>query len=158
MTDKLQQTIKVEISQLPKEGQDAIGGVDWVKIIEEIGKNYQLAGDGIEDFQLETLLVLIGVVDPEFYAINIENQVGTTKDKAKSMADESFQRIFRPIRDILEKDIKNNLKNKNPNWKQNLDFVLSGGDYSAFLAPTEVGKEDTTNIPRAGNIKDNLVL
>ena len=25
------------------------------------------------------------------------------------------------------------MQSKNPNWKQNLNFVLSGGDYSAFL-------------------------
>ncbi|KKQ07382.1 MAG: hypothetical protein US18_C0018G0013, partial [Parcubacteria group bacterium GW2011_GWB1_36_5] len=97
MTEKLKQTIEEEIAGLPKEGQEAIGAVPWVKIAEEIGKKNNLTEEEIEDFQLETLLMLIGAVDSEFYAINIENHVETTKDQAKNMADEAFQKIFTPI-------------------------------------------------------------
>ncbi len=133
MTDKLKKTIEEELAQLPKEGQNAIASVDWVKIAEEIGKKFLLEESEIEDFQLETLLVLIGVVDLEFYTVNIENHVNTTKEKAETLADEAFQKIFTPIRDILEEDIKKNIQNKNPNLEQTLDFILSGGNYFAFL-------------------------
>ncbi|MFA6077128.1 MAG: hypothetical protein WC735_03595 [Candidatus Paceibacterota bacterium] len=137
MTEKLKQAIEEEIAKLPKEGQDAIGAVNWIKITEEIGKKFLLENDEIEDFQLETLLVLIGSVDSEFYSVNIENQVGTTKEEAKNMADEAFQKIFVPIRNILEENIKKDMKNKNPDWKQSLDFILSGGDYLSFITPTQ---------------------
>src|SRR6185295_5857285 len=129
MTDKLKQTIKEELAQLPKEGQDAIAVVDWIKVAEEIGKKYLLDEDEVSDFQLETLLVLIGAVDLEFYAINIENHVDIAKDKARGLADEAFEKIFTPIRNILEENIKKSLKDKNANWKQSVDFILSGGDY-----------------------------
>jgi len=133
MTEELRKTIKEEIMQLPKEGQDAINALDWVGITEEIGSNHHLDGDEVNNFQLETLLVLIGIVAPEFYSINIENQVETTTDEAKSIAKESSQKIFAPIRRILEENIKKNLKNKNPGWRQSIDFILSGGDYSVFM-------------------------
>jgi len=133
MTEKLKQTIKEEIAQLPKEGQDAINALDWVKLAEEIGKEFSLEESEMEDFQLETLLVLIGATDPEFYAINIENHVNTIKETAESMADEVFQKIFAPIKNTLEENIKKNLRNKNPSPEQTLNFILSGGDYSAFM-------------------------
>ena len=145
MTEELKKTIKKEIAELPKEGQEAIGAVDWVKIAEEVGKKFLLDEDEIEDFQLETLLVLIGVTDPEFYAVNIENHVDVTKDKSAEMAKEAFQKIFTPIRKALEENIKKNLKDKNPNWQQSVDFILSGGNYSALLGE-----------PREGHPKDKI--
>ena len=145
MTDKLQQTIKEEIARLPQEGQDAINALDWVKIAEEIGKKYLLEEDEIEDFQLETLLILIGVEESEFYAINIENHVETTKDDSIKMANEAFEKIFAPIGKALEENIKKNLKNKNLNAEQNLNFILSGGNYSAFMEQKESREKNDTN-------------
>lgn len=133
MTEKLQQTIKEETARLPKEIQEAIGILDWIKITEEIGKTYLLEKDEIEDFQLETLLILIGVEEPKFYATNIENQVGTTKDDAEKMTNEAFEKILAPISNAIEENIKKNLKNINLNWKQSVDFILSGGNYSTFM-------------------------
>jgi len=135
MTEELKKTIEEEIRELPKEGQDAIGAVGWVKIAEDIGKKFLLEEDEINAFQLETLLVLIGVVDPEFYAVNIENHVERTKDESAKMADEAFQKIFTPIYNIIEENIKKNMANKNASATQNLDFILSGGNYFAFMAP-----------------------
>ncbi len=118
---------------LPKEGQDAIGTVDWLKITEGIGKEFSLSEEEVEDFQLETLLVLVGVTDPEFYAVNIENHVGTTTDTAGKIATEGFAKIFSPIRKTLEDNIKKNLQQKKVTPEQNLNFILSGGDYAAFV-------------------------
>ncbi len=156
MTEKLKQTIEEEIAQLPKEGQEAIGAVDWIKITEEIGNGHSLSEEEINDFQLETLLVLIGAVDSEFYSVNIENQVGATKEEAKNIADESFQKIFVPIRNILEENIKKNMKNKNSDWKQSLDFILSGGDYLSLLAPTTENMDIPT--PQEGNKTQKTIL
>ena len=163
MTEKLQQTIKEEIAQLPKEMQEAISSLDWVKTAEDIGNTNKLNEEEIDDFQLETLLVLIGAVDFQFYAVNIENHVGTTKEGAKSIADEAFQKIFTPISNKIEENIKKNMQNKNPNWQQNLDFVLSGGNYSAFIAPTATPDIETPIVPirpsnTLQNVKDKLLI
>ena len=49
------------------------------------------------------------------------------------MAGELVEKIFTPIANILTENIKNNIKNKNPNWQQSVNFILSGGDYTAFI-------------------------
>src|SRR3989344_3872085 len=96
MTEKLQQTIKEEVAKLPKDAQDAINAFDWIKVTEEIGKKYLLTDEETNNFQVETLLVLVGLTDPQFYPVSIENQVGTTKDDAQKMSDEATEKIFIP--------------------------------------------------------------
>lgn len=159
MTEKLKQTIEEEIAELPKEGQEAIGAVPWIKIAEEIGTKFNLTEEEIEDFQLETLLMLIGAVDSEFYAINIENQVGTTKDDAIQMAQETLEKIFSPINKIVEENIKKNMKNKKPSTEQTLNFILSGGNYSAFITPaTSTNEEKPITPPTLQEIKNKLAV
>ncbi|HBA45598.1 hypothetical protein A2W67_00750 [Candidatus Nomurabacteria bacterium RIFCSPLOWO2_02_40_28] len=136
MTDKLQKIIKEEVAKLPKDAQDAINAFDWAKAVEEIGSKHLLDESEVNDFQVETLLVLVGLIDPQFYPVNIENHVGTTKDSATKMADEAYEKVFTPISNTIEENIKKNLKNKKPNATQTLNFILSGGDYSTFVAPS----------------------
>lgn len=133
MTDKLKQIIQREVTKLPKENQEVINNFGWEKITEEIGKKYLLSDDEANIFQAETLVVLVGLEDPDYYAQIIENEVGTSKDEARKISDEVFEKIFTPINNILIENIKKSEKDKNANAEQNLDFILSGGDYSAFL-------------------------
>lgn len=137
MTEKLKQTIKEELIKLPQEMQESINAVDWVTIAEQIGKKYLLTDSEINDFQVETLLVLAGIQSGGAYAQNIENEVGTSKEMAEKMSDEADQKIFTPIYNTLEENVKKNLKNKRPTGVQNLDFILSGGNYGVFLEKRE---------------------
>jgi len=152
MIEKLKQIIQEEVLKLPKENQDVINAFDWVKITEEIGKKFLLSESEINNLQVETLLILIGLEDPDLYALNIENEVGTSKDEAKKITEEVRQKIFTPINDTLIENIKKSGKTKNSNPEQTLNFILSGGDYSSFMtlipdaSSQDIGKEKT-NIP-----------
>jgi len=144
MTEKLKSVSQREIAKLPKENQLVINSFDWASITEEIGKKYFLNEVELNDLQVQTLLVFIGLSGPEYYTQSIEKEVGTSKDEADKIADEVFQRIFTPINDILVENIKKSDKSKNPNLVQTFDFILSGGDYSAFLElPSEANVEET---------------
>ena len=147
MTDKLKQIIKEELEKLPKENQEAINTLDWPTIAEEIGKKYLLDEEKINDLQVETLLVLVGITDPQFYPTNIENQVETTKSDAVAMAEEVTQKIFTPINDSLIEKIKQSDKVKNSKAEENLNFILAGGDYSAFLVEDKETEEEEPVVP-----------
>lgn len=107
MTEELKQKMEEEIIKLPKEKREAINDFDWAKKTEEIGKKHLLTEDEINDFQLETGLVLIGLVDLDLYLINIENEIGTSKDEAEKIALEVFNEVFTPISTSIEIPIKN---------------------------------------------------
>ena len=132
MTDKLKQTIQEEVMKLPKDRQDAVKSFDWVSKTEEIGKKFLLLENEINDLQVETLLVLVGLEDGSYFSQNIENEVGTSKEEADKIAEEILQKVFAPIGDKMIENIKNSEKIKRADLGQNLDFILSGGDYSAF--------------------------
>lgn len=132
MTEKLKQKMKEEIARLPKEKQDAIHSIDWGKISEEIGKKYLLSESEINELQLETGLVLIGLVDFELYKLNIEN-IGMSREEAENIAMEVLEKIFTPISTILEASVKNSMKTQNISWDQRVNFIISGGDYSNFI-------------------------
>jgi hypothetical protein len=133
MTEKSKKLIQEEMLNLPKEAQDAINASNWEKLSEEIGKKYLINEDEIYTFQLETACFLLGLVDEDLYQKNIEDGIGTSKAEAEKISDEVFKKIFIPINDLLVRNIKTSDKVKNANAEQNLNFILSGGDYSAFL-------------------------
>lgn len=149
MTEKLKQKIKEEVAKLPKENQEAINAFGWEAISEDIGKKYLISESEINDFQVETLLVLIGLTDPEEYARHIENEIGTSKAEAEKISEEVFQKIFIPIGEAIVENIKKSDKLKNPDFNQNLDFILSGGDFSSFMK-----KNDVENPAKPGKMTD----
>ena len=153
MTEKLKQIIQEEVVKLPKEAQEVINSLSWENIAEEIGKKYLLTESEINDLQVETLLILVGLENGNYFGQNVENNVGATKDEAVKITEEIAQKIFTPINNALEENIKNNLKNKNPNWQQSLNFILSGGDYSAFMAPT---RTEETVLPTFSLKEENI--
>lgn len=156
MNEKSKNLIKEEMLNLPKEIQEAINTSGWEKISEEIGKKYLLDENEIETFQLETASFLLGLVDKDSYPINIEDEVGTSKEEARKISDEAFQKIFTPITNMLEENIKKNLKNKNPSPEQTLDFILSGGDYSAFVGGGDIATP--VSPPTLADIKAKLLI
>lgn len=132
MTEKLQQKTKEEIAKLPKLNQEAINSVDWGKITSEIGGKYSLSDSEINDFQIETLFVLVGLASFDLYTSNVEN-IGMTHIEAESIVKEVFEKILTPIANKMETSVKNNLKTHDPKWDQRVNFIISGGDYSNFI-------------------------
>jgi len=133
MTEKIKQKIKEELLRMPNEIQEAVNSFDWGKISEEIGNKYLLEESEINDLQVEIMLVMIGMTSVENLKINIESNVGTSKEEAEKIGNELFEKIFGPIGSKITENIKNNLKDKTITWKQNINFILSGGDYTVFL-------------------------
>ncbi|HEY4502832.1 MAG TPA: hypothetical protein VJC14_00120 [Candidatus Paceibacterota bacterium] len=164
MTDKLKQLFKDGVINQPKEVREAINAFDWGSVCEQIGKKYLFDDAEVNNFQVETALVLLGLVDPALYIKNIENEVGTTAEEAEKIEKEAVEKIFIPISDKVNATIKE--KTKDPKWDQSVDFILSGGDYSVFMdkkpplaPPSQVGEEAVkkVNVINPTSLKDPVV-
>jgi len=127
MTEKLKQIIKEETTKLSKEAQGVISTFGWEKTSEEIGKKYLLNEGEINDLQVETLLILVGLVSVDEHASNIENNISTSKNEAEKISEEIIQKIFIPISESISKKIGENFKNKKLDWDQTVNFIISGG-------------------------------
>jgi len=147
MTEELKQTIKEEMQMLSKESQEAINAFSWEKISEEIGKKHFLNNEEINLLQADISLVMLGILEQEFLSTRIENDVITSKEEAKIISEEIIQQIYKPTLKTLEQNIKKSLSSRSIHWKQNLDFILSGGDYTAFIRRVEEEKKDEVPKP-----------
>ncbi len=133
MKEKTQQTIKEQIKFLPLKMQEVVNLSNWENITEEIGKKYLLEDSELNNLKIEVALVLVALEDQDSFVWNVESKVGTTKEEAQIISNELDQKLFKPMVEKLNKNIKSDLKNKKITLQQNLDFILSGGDYSVFL-------------------------
>jgi hypothetical protein len=165
MTEKLQQIINRELAKLPIEQKEAITSLDWPSMAEEIGRNHSLTEEEIDSLQVETLLGLLSLTSTDGFITDIEDNVGVTHEEAGNIADELGKKVFYPVILKTEKNIKGNMENRETTVDQNLDFILSGGDYSSFMEkrklvePTEdVTKEEIQdNLEKTLGIKDRFV-
>lgn len=144
MNDKLNNTIKEELMKMPKEIQEVLNSFDWMGKCEEIGKNHKLLYPEISNLQTETALILLGLEEEEYYAKNIEREVEISKEDAEKISKEIFEKIFKPIADQITEKIKAKVKDGGQKWNQNIDFIVSGGDYSAFIDRREPVKTESS--------------
>ena len=133
MTEKLKQTIENELIKSPKEIRDVINDSNWEIISEEIGRNSSLNESEINNLQAEIALFLLGLNYTGSLALDIENNVEVSKEEAEKITKEVENKILVPLYSKLQENIKINLKNKDSNYVQRLNFILSGGNYAAFL-------------------------
>ena len=133
MKEELKQKIKKELVNLPKVTRDAINAFDWGAVADEIGKSHLFSEDEINNFQVETFLVIAGLSDLDSYTSSIENDIGTSADEAKKITDEVYEKIFTPIMEIMTSSLQKAVDIKTLNWEQAIGFILGGGDYSIFI-------------------------
>ena len=142
MTDLLKQTIKEETVLMPKEWRDIIDTFDWDTISKDIGKKYFLTEENIEDLQVEIGLVLIGEEEIGDLRVNIEYGLIIGGERARQIRDEIIEKIFAPMFNLFTENVKKSLPTRNIHWQQNLDFIISGGDYAAFTRRVEEPKNN----------------
>lgn len=103
LKERLEKIKREELIKLSQKSREAINSVDWENLSESIGKKY-LIDEEIESFQIEILLVLLGLEKPESLEKNIMEFIITSEKEAREIADEVFEKIFSPIANKLEGD------------------------------------------------------
>ena len=133
MKEELKQKIQILLNQLPKQVEGVINSFDWEQKIIEIGKEQLLDNNEINILINEIALVLIMEKDKTLLSLNIENNIGISKNEAKKITEKIDQKIFNPLTQKIESSVKNQITVNPPTWDQTVNFIISGGDYSAFL-------------------------
>ena len=159
MTEKLKQKFNEEIVKMPKQIQETVSAFDWGKISAEIGEKHFLSENAINDLQVEVMLILIGITSVYDLKTNIESNVETSKNEAEKIGNELSERIFIPMANKIISNTKDKIKNTEPTWSQNMNFILSGGDYTSFLTieTTNTPEKDTKITPETSK-KEDLVV
>lgn len=99
--DLLQVKITEAKERLSKETREAIDNVDWKIIIRGMNKKY--SPDQLDDLEIETELLLCGILNPDNYQKEIEKRMVLTKEELGLLLEEMDKLIFKKIQSELEK-------------------------------------------------------
>ena len=97
------QQIAQMYDNLPEDLKDAIFSVDTTSLVNMIGKKHGLAIDKIGDLANETGMVMLGVTHPNDFIGNLTDRLDVDKEKARIIAQEINEQIFKPVRESLRK-------------------------------------------------------
>ncbi len=101
MNEKLRQTYEEQLRYLPDINQQALKSFDWATELLAIGKGYGLHIDQLEDLQIETMLVLVGIVSPDRYENELIERLAVSPAEAAKIVEEVGNRVFTPIHDYI---------------------------------------------------------
>lgn len=101
MNEKIRQQFENQLTYLPTINQQALRSFDWATELIAIGKNYGLHVDELDDLQIETMLVLVGLVDPNQFQNELINRLAISSIEAEKIISDINDRIFTPIHDYI---------------------------------------------------------
>ncbi len=125
------QQIAQMYDNLPEDLKDAIFSVEMSSVVEKIGRENQLNIEQIGDLANETGMVMLGVTHPDEFITNLAERLGVEKEKARAIAHEINDQIFKPVRDSLRKI--HNIREENETKERNQNKV----------SPLENSQEET---------------
>ena len=97
------QQIREIYIKLPQDLKDAILGVDSTDIMRKIGEKNKLAIDKIGKMVGEAGYVMLGVTHPNEFIGNLADRLEVDKEKARAIAQEINEQVFKKVRDSLRK-------------------------------------------------------
>ena len=96
-----QQHYNEQLELLPAINQEAIRSCDWMNMLVDIGKKNALMLDEVEDLQIETMLVLVGVTSPDNYEAELIEKLALSPAQADKLLSDINQQVFTPIHDYI---------------------------------------------------------
>jgi len=102
--DLLQIKVDKAKMMLPEETRQAIDAVSWRDVILGMRKSKGYSFEQLGDLEVETELLLCGLLDPKDYPGELEKRMGIPKDKVNELVEEMNQLVFSRIREELIKN------------------------------------------------------
>ena len=97
--DLLQIKIDQAKKELSEETLQSIGAVDWKNVIIGMRQKKGYSFEQIESLELETELLLSGLVSPDIYQKELESRMGISKTDVNQLVGELNDSIFKKIRE-----------------------------------------------------------
>lgn len=103
MDDETQKIITEQMKNLPADVKAAILSVDYKTKLQEVTKRQRLLIDQAGKLEMEVTLIMIGLEPLNDFVENIEKEFGVNTIRAREIAMDVNENIFKPIRASLHK-------------------------------------------------------
>jgi|SRR3989344_4641947 len=143
--DLLQIKIEKAKRELPVETANAIAAVDWRAAILGLRDKYGYTFEQLGDLEIETELLLCGLVSPDDYPKELEKRMNISRAQANELVNEMNGLVFRKIREEL---IKNTERKK--------IFQKNLGEQKPQESREIPTKPDTPAIPKVQTVQTGL--
>jgi len=101
MNEKLKQQFEEQLVYLPDINQQALKSFDWATQLLSIGHQYGLHIDQLEDLQIETMMLLVGLVSPDQYPDHLTEKLAVSPTEITKIIGQINEQIFSPIHDYI---------------------------------------------------------
>lgn len=101
MNEKIRQQFEEQLAYLPEINQRALKSFDWATELVAIGKTYGLHIDELEELQIETMLLLVGLTSPDDYEKELIERLAISPIEAGKIIEDVNKRVFSPIHDYI---------------------------------------------------------
>ena len=148
--------IKIEKAkrELPEETLNAIATVDWRAKIFQLREKKGYSFEQLGDLELETELLLCGLLSPENYPKELEKGMGISGAQANELVNEMNDLVFKKIREGLIKNIerKKVFANKKAEKEDDVQILNSHG---IEIIPAHTAAKSTAGGPTQ-NASENM--
>jgi hypothetical protein len=104
--DELQLKINGAKNKLSKETLEAIDSFNWKEVLLQLGQKKLYNEEQLEDLEMNTELLLCGLLNPDAYQNDLEIRMKISKDEVTSLINEIDESIFKKIQEELEKRLE----------------------------------------------------
>ena len=149
--DLLQIKIEQAKAQLPEDTLNAIAAVDWQAAIFGMREKYGYNFEQLESLDLETELLLCGLLSPRDYPREIEKRMGISRIAADELVKEMNEMVFSKIKEEL---IKNTERKKifQKNEQKNDSRILNDAGIKIVKESSDFSSPDKG---RSGGVEFN---
>src|ERR1035437_9028794 len=102
MGEETQKIITEQMKNIPEDVALAIISVEYQAKLQEVVKRQKLLIDQAGKLEMETTLVMIGLEPLADYAGNLQRELSLPMVRAKDIAMDVSEHIFKPVRDSLQ--------------------------------------------------------
>lgn len=148
--DELQIKIEEANKKLPEDTLKAISAVNWKMILLEMKEKGIYTLEQLADLEIETELVLCGLLSPSDYPNEVQRSLGIPKSQADKLVNEINDSVFKKIREEMMK-ITNRRKMAatKPAQSTPINPILAQKFTSSFKIPTAKTEYSLNNISKA---------
>jgi glucose-6-phosphate-specific signal transduction histidine kinase len=107
MEADIKEILAEHFNALPKVVQESITSSNVEEKLRTVAKKHNLHLDKWVMLENEVMMTLLGIQPIENLAANIMQETGITKEEAQSITEDASLLIFEPIRQELERELKN---------------------------------------------------
>mgnify|MGYP001617430965 CR=1 FL=1 len=139
---------------LPEDLKDAIFGLEMNEIVERIGRENQLNIEQIGELANETGMVMLGVTHPNEFIANLAERLEADKEKARIIAQEINEQIFKPVRESLRKI--HNMREEGEGEKQ-ADVPEDHQGEALMVGMSSISRSDILKEIEKDHTKENIM-